>query len=50
VVPVQVFVKVAGKVLIAEREPVTFVAEGERSSGVAVSAERESVFFGPKRR
>ncbi len=50
VVPVQVFVKVAGKDLTAEREPVTFVAEGERSTGVAVSAERESVFFGPKRR
>lgn len=50
VVPVQVFVKVAGKALTAEREPVTFVAEGERSTGVAVKAERESVFFGPKRR
>jgi cytochrome c oxidase accessory protein FixG len=49
VMPVTVFVKVASKDLADEREPVTFVVEGQRSTGVAVRAERESVFFGPKR-
>jgi cytochrome c oxidase accessory protein FixG len=49
VVPVQVFVKVARKDVLAEREPVIFRVEGERSTGAPVQAERESVFFGPKR-
>ena len=49
VIPVTVFVKVAKKDLAEEREPVTFVVEGQRSTGVPVRAERTSVFFGPKR-
>jgi polyferredoxin len=49
VVPVPVFIKVASKDVSAEREPVTFLVEGERSSGGVVRAKRESVFFAPKR-
>jgi polyferredoxin len=48
VVPVTVFVKVGGSDLAGEREPITFVVEGNRSAGTPVRAERESVFFGPK--
>jgi len=49
VMPVPVFVKVSGQDLSGEREPVTFVVEGKRTSGAPVRAERVSVFFGPKR-
>jgi cytochrome c oxidase accessory protein FixG len=49
VMPVPVFVKVASQNLAGEREPVIFVVEGRRTTGAAVRAERESVFFGPKR-
>lgn len=47
--PAIVFVRVPRKDLKEEHEPITFHVEGTRSSGEIVSADRESVFIGPRR-
>jgi hypothetical protein len=49
VTPAIVFVKIKKKDLTQETVPVTFFAEAQVPGGEAVSAERESAFFGPRR-
>ncbi len=49
VTPAIVFVKIKRKELVSESVPVTFYAQAQLPTGVDVSTERESAFFGPRR-
>lgn len=49
VTPTIVFVKVPKKNLPEEQNPITFRLQGTRPNGEIITAERESVFIGPRR-